>query len=68
MGLGMPRFETANIGGWFNIPDEDQRQGTYIIMVYKRGYRMGFTTAKFQGEPLKITIELEKIVLIPLYQ
>ena len=60
MGLGMPRFETANIGGWFNIPDEDQRQGTYIIMVYKRGYRIGFTTAKFQGEPLKITIELEK--------
>jgi uncharacterized protein YlbG (UPF0298 family) len=60
MGLGMPRFETANIGGWFNIPDENQRQGTYMIMVYKRGYRIGFTTAKFQGEPLKITIELEK--------
>ncbi len=60
MGLGMPRFETANIGGWFNIADENQRQGTYVIMAYKRGYRIGFTTAKFQGEPLKITIELEK--------
>jgi hypothetical protein len=60
MGPGMPRFETANSGGWFNIPDENQRQGTYIIIVYKRGYRIGFASAKFEGEPLKITIELEK--------
>jgi hypothetical protein len=60
MGPGMPIIETTNIGGWFNIQDKNQRQGTYVVIAYKTGYRTGFRTATYQGKAVKTTIELKK--------
>jgi hypothetical protein len=60
--MGMPLFsiETANISGWFNLAQDNQRNGKYLIMAYKSGYRLGFASVTFHGEPLQVTVEMAK--------
>jgi hypothetical protein len=50
----------SNIGGWFNIPKRLQRDGNYVAVIRKKGYLKAIETSIYKGEPLKITVELNK--------
>ncbi len=59
-GSSLASIETTARGGWFNIVKVDQRSGTYLIPAYKSGYHMRTTSVTYAGEPLNITMEVEK--------
>jgi hypothetical protein len=59
IGLGVLTMETANIGGWWNIPENAQRQGRYFIIAQKNGYRMAMKSVTYEGAPVQTTIELK---------
>jgi hypothetical protein len=60
IGAGTPVKKTTNIGGWFNIPEAGQKNGTYFLIAYKGGYGFTFTSAEYAGEPLTINMEMKK--------
>jgi hypothetical protein len=60
IGPSLPKIKTTNIGEWFNIVKGTQRTGTYFIIAYKTGYRIGMQTVVYTGEPLHLAIALMK--------
>ena len=60
IGPSLPKIRNTNIGGWFNIAKGNQRKGSYSIFAYKAGYRIGFQSVVYNGEPLHSAVELTK--------
>jgi hypothetical protein len=58
MGLGLPTMKTTNAGGWFNVVEEQQRRGTYLLIAFARGYKMTMELMSYEDEPMTTTIEL----------
>ena len=58
IGTSLPALKQTNPGGWFNIAKRFQLRGTYLVMVFKPGYKMGITAVKYEGDPLQEVIEL----------
>ena len=61
IGPSLPAMKRANVGGWLNIPKRSQRNGKYRVLVAKLGYRMVMESVEYAGEPLKATIEMDKL-------
>jgi hypothetical protein len=58
IGPGLLEMERANVGGWCNLVEDSQRNGTYLIIAWKRGHGMAMQSVRYEGEPLQATIEL----------
>ena len=48
----------TNEGGWFNIAENGQKKGWYLLITRKDGYRTSFNLASYSGEPLDMKIQL----------
>jgi hypothetical protein len=57
MGRGVFTIKKTNIGGWWNIPEDSQSNGTYFIIPLKRGYRTSIESVTYGGEPLQVIIQ-----------
>jgi hypothetical protein len=53
-------METTNVGGWFNIAENSQPRGRYLIIAFMGGYGIATESVFYKGEPLKVTIEMAK--------
>jgi hypothetical protein len=60
IGLSRPAMETTNVGGWFNIAENSQPRGRYLIIAFMGGYGIATESVFYKGEPLKVTIEMAK--------
>lgn len=60
MGPSFPSFLKTNIGGWFNIAEDAQKPGSYLIVVFKLGYRLVMRRVDYQGEHQQAEIEMHK--------
>ena len=60
VGPGYEKTVMSNIGGWFNLPERFQSNGNYVAVIRKKGYLKAIETSIYKGEPLKITVELNK--------
>lgn len=50
----------TNNGGWFNIPGNSRRTGTYVMTVFKFGYYGCLQFLNCEGKSIESTIEMEK--------
>lgn len=50
----------TNSGGWFNIAENGQAPGTYLIMVFKLGYHINAEFVTYEDEPIQTTIEMTR--------
>jgi hypothetical protein len=48
----------TNAGGWFNIFENGQKKGFYLLVTRRDGYRTSFDLATYSGEPLDVRIQL----------
>ncbi len=60
IGPSFPSLLKTNIGGWFNITANGQTAGTYLIMVFKFGYRITTEFVKYQDEHIQPTVEVKR--------
>lgn len=60
IGPSFSSFIGTNIGGWFNITEDSQPTGTYLIVVIKFGYHISIEFVDYQGGPIKPMIEMKK--------
>lgn len=60
MGKRMIEVTRTNDGGWFNIEENAQAPGSYVIAVLKRGYRMAVRFTDYEETPLEETVSLRK--------
>jgi hypothetical protein len=58
LGPSLLSLKTTNDGGWFNIAENSQPPGPYMIMVFKFGYLFALEFVNYTGEPLQTTIEM----------
>ncbi len=58
IGPPLPEIRKTNVGGWWNIARNSQRNGKYIILVAKRNYYVAMDSVDYEGEPLTKTIEI----------
>jgi len=58
IGPSLPEIRKTNVGGWWNIARNSQRNGKYIILVAKRNYYVAMDSVDYEGEPLTKTIEI----------
>ena len=56
IGPSLPVLKKTNVGGWWNIPKDSQRNGRYLIIVLN-GLRLVIKSVTYEGEPLEVTIE-----------
>jgi hypothetical protein len=56
--LGSKVSLQTNAGGWFNVSENGQKKGWYLLITRKDGYRTSFELARYSGEPLDIKIQL----------
>jgi hypothetical protein len=56
-----PAQQTAtNVGGWFNIVEDSQATGEYMLLVSKPGYKTVQVSLDYEGEPLTVVVEISK--------
>ncbi len=60
IGPSSPSLIKTNIGGWFNIAENAQTTGTYLIMVFKLGYHINVEFVNYKDEPLQPTLEMTR--------
>jgi hypothetical protein len=58
IGPSFPALQLTNTGGWFNVEENSQPVGTYLVLVFKLGYHIAIHTVDYAGVPLQETIEL----------
>ena len=61
IGPSFPVLEQTNVGGWFNIEESSHFPGIYLVMAFKLGYLVAFEIVNYTGEPLEVTIEMNKL-------
>jgi hypothetical protein len=57
MGPGVFTMESTNVGGWCNLSQESQRNGTYLVIVWS-GLSIAVEPVVYKGESLETTIAL----------
>ena len=60
MGKGIVELTRTGAGGWFNIEEDSQAPGSYVIVVLKLGYQMALQFIDYQHEPLEETVNVRK--------
>jgi len=60
IGPTLPIVEKTNEYGWFNIVENSHPSGIYLVMAFKLGYPVSFQLVNYTGEPLDVTIEMNK--------
>ena len=60
IGPSSPSLIKTNIGGWFNIAENAQTTGTYLIIVFKLGYHINAEFVNYEGEHIQPTIETRR--------
>ncbi|MBW1823827.1 MAG: carboxypeptidase regulatory-like domain-containing protein, partial [Deltaproteobacteria bacterium] len=60
IGPSLPVVKQTNEHGWFNIVEDSQRAGKYLVVVLKFGYPPGIQLVDYAGDPLRETIEMNK--------
>jgi hypothetical protein len=60
IGPSSPILVETNVGGWFNIFEDSQSMGTYLVIVFKLGYHLAVEFVAHTGEPLQEIIEMNK--------
>jgi hypothetical protein len=60
MGKGMIKVTRTGPGGWFNIEENFQAPGTYVIVVLKLGYQIAVQFIDYQDKPLEETVSVSK--------
>ena len=58
LGIGTAKLTKTNEGGWFNIEENSQAEGIYLVVVFKLGYYPAMQFVEYTGEPLHTTIEM----------
>ena len=58
MGKGMMKVSRTGPGGWFNLEENSQAPGTYLIVILKLGYQIAVQFIDYQDTPLEETIRL----------
>ena len=60
MGPSFPAIKLASVGGWFNVVENSQPNGTYLVVVVQLGYFPGILAVDYTGDPIQGTIEMNK--------
>jgi hypothetical protein len=60
IGPSLPALRQTNVGGWFNIQKGFQLNGTYVVMVFRSGYKMAIQTVSYAGEAQEAIVEVNK--------
>jgi hypothetical protein len=60
IGPSFPSLIKTNIGGWFNIAENAQTTGTYLIMAFKLGYHINVEFVNYEGKPLQSMLEMTR--------
>jgi hypothetical protein len=60
IGPSSPSLKKTNIGGWFNIAENAQTTGTYLIIAFKLGYHINVEFVNYEDEPLQPTLEMTR--------
>jgi hypothetical protein len=50
----------TNVGGWFNIVEDSQPMGSYMLVVSKPGHQAVQESLSYEGEPMQVTVEISK--------
>jgi len=58
MGKGMMKVARTGPGGWFNVAENSQAPGTYVIVIWKLGYQIAVQFIDYQGTPLEETVSV----------
>ena len=58
MGTTALSLKHRSKGGWFNIEENSQAEGIYLVVVFKLGYYPAMQFVEYTGEPLHTTIEI----------
>ena len=58
LGIRTTKLTKTNEGGWFNIEENSQAEGIYLVVVFKLGYHPVIQFVEYTGEPLHTTIEM----------
>ncbi len=53
-------LKRSHVGGWFNITEDSQPMGTYLVMAFKLGYRPVLEVVNYQGAPVQQTLEMKR--------
>jgi hypothetical protein len=57
VGPGLLAMESTNIGGWCNLSQENQRNGTYYVLVLS-GLSIALEPVVYKGESVETTIAI----------
>ena len=57
VGPGLLTMESTNIGGWCNLSQENQRNGTYFVIVWS-GLSFAVEPVVYKGESLETTVAI----------
>ena len=60
-GIGAAKLTKTNEGGWFNVEENSQAEGIYLVLVFKLGYLPAIQSVVYAGEPRQATIEMKKL-------
>jgi len=58
---GSAQDTETNVGGWFNIVENGQPMGNYMLNVSMPGYQTVTESLYYNGEPLTVMIEINKV-------
>jgi formylglycine-generating enzyme required for sulfatase activity len=57
IGPSFPALKITNVGGWWNIEENSQAEGIYLVVVFKLGYYPAIKSVVYAGEPRQVTIK-----------
>jgi hypothetical protein len=60
IGPAVPAMKRTNRGGWFNIAENAQPEGNYLVVLLKFGYHMTSQFVDYTGTALQETIAMQR--------
>ncbi len=60
LGPTLPTMKATNVGGWFNIAQNSQPNGNYLLVLLKFGYQISTKLVDFTGTAIQETIEINR--------
>ena len=61
LGPSLPALEKTNVGGWFNVVENGQPDGQYLVVVFKFGYFPAIQVVDYAGSAVQEMIEVRKL-------